>query len=203
PNEDDNDVSNEGNNNPNEDDNGDDNDVSKEDKKEATGLMSALEMGTNRRSMSVLEETISRPVSLDSRANNRNEFLSSKPKSALESRTDKEFFQDRIQTQLGINSQEKVLSRSNSRPLSDVNSQGNDYFVPSISNSRLNSRSPSGVNSQDDDYFAPSKRRTNSPDYYDPSNRAFYSKPMRPSPLGSRANIMNILNNTFDDTPHH
>ncbi|CAG8542675.1 11446_t:CDS:2 [Funneliformis mosseae] len=48
---------------------------------------------------------------------------------------------------------------------------------------RLNSRSLSDVNSQDDNYFTPSKRRTNSPNYYDPSNRALYSKPIRLSPL--------------------
>ncbi|CAG8723193.1 1168_t:CDS:1, partial [Funneliformis mosseae] len=207
-NEDDNDVSNKSNNNSNEDNNEDDNNILKEDsdkaykaitpsklipilEKEATGLMFTLKMGTNRRSMLVLEKMISRPVSLDLRANNKNEFLFSKPKSALESRTNSQddfTFLRRVlsklnSTQLGINSQEKVLSRSNSRLLSGVNSQDDDYFVLLRLNLKLNSRSLSGINSQDDDYFASSKRRTNSPDYYDLSNRALYLKPMRLSPL--------------------
>ncbi|CAG8506893.1 16456_t:CDS:2, partial [Funneliformis mosseae] len=207
-NEDDNNIPNKNNNNSNKDDNKNDNNVSKENsnkayeaitpsklipilEKEATGLMSALEIEINRRLISVLEEIISKLVSLDLRANNQNEFLFFKLKSALKSRTDSQnnfTFSRRVlsrlnSTQLDINSQEKILLRLNSRPLLDINSQDDDYFIPSRLNSRLNSRSLSDVNSQDNDYFTFLKRRTNSPDYYDPSNRVLYSKPMRPSPL--------------------
>jgi magnesium-transporting ATPase (P-type) len=154
-------------------------------------------------------------ATLNSRANNQNEFLPSKPNSIIESRTGNQvdFTSPRKilsrpnSALLGINSQDEHFSslrtvlesnsKPNSRTLLDVNNQNDDYSISLGSNSRFQSC----VNSQDDDYCIP-LRRTNIPNYY-PLSRTLYSKPTRPSPLGSSANVLNIHNNTFNNNSTH
>ncbi|PKC13239.1 hypothetical protein RhiirA5_410833 [Rhizophagus irregularis] len=172
------------------------------------------EIEMNRRTMSVLEESILRPATLDSRANNQNEFLPSNPNLIMESRTGSQvdFTSPRKilsrpnSALLGINSQDDehfsslrmtLGSNSNSRTPIDVNNQNDDYSIPSGTNSRFQSC----INSQDDDYYIP-LRRTNIPNHY-PLSRTLYSKPTRPSPLGSSANVLNIHNNAFNNNTTH